>query len=210
MKDLNIQDSRCELVTNDIFVLIYVHKDAILLFVCLFVCYLFPAADPKRFDIDMMGNRLIGIDRSGDLKTQTLGSPVAQVGASHSIVSVSDWFNFGFIYSWNCFSKLTKQVEITKEQKITRYAKTKILFRICAKQLCASMRNYIEISCNFYSKLKKIFAQLLYNFRANNFDWKPYLKITLTASLWAVLLLIAKLPGQITGPGPTCLLKGGI
>ena len=36
------------------------------------------------------------------------------------------------------------------------------------------MRNYIEILCNFYSKLKKIFAQLSHDFHAKNFDWKPY------------------------------------
>ena len=37
------------------------------------------------------------------------------------------------------------------------------------------MQNVIEISCNFYSKRKKIFAQLLYDFRAKNFDWKPFI-----------------------------------
>ena len=42
------------IVTDDIFVLIYV--DEILLFVCLFVCHLFPSAEPNcRNDIDMTG-----------------------------------------------------------------------------------------------------------------------------------------------------------
>ena len=36
------------------------------------------------------------------------------------------------------------------------------------------MQNYIEISCNFYSKRKKIFEHFLHNFRAKKIDWKPY------------------------------------
>lgn len=33
----------------------------------------------------------------------------------------------------------------------------------------------IEISYNFYSNQKKIFAQLLIDFRTKKFDWKPYI-----------------------------------
>ena len=34
------------------------------------------------------------------------------------------------------------------------------------------MQNDVEISCNIYSKRKKIFAQLLHDFR-EKIDWKP-------------------------------------
>ena len=81
--------------TDDIFVLNYVNRNAFLLFVSLFVCYLFPSAEPNcRNETD--GWYSLSQYQSDDLKTQTWGSPGAEVG--HNTMSGSDWFNIGFIH----------------------------------------------------------------------------------------------------------------
>ena len=44
--------------------------------------------------------------------------------------------------------------------------KLRFSLEFARNSICASMRNYIEISLIFYSKHKKIFAQLFHAFRA--------------------------------------------
>ena len=66
---------------------------------------------------------------------------MAQVGASHSIVSVSDWFNFGFIYFLELFLEINQigrnneraeNNEIRKNQDLVQNLR-KIALRINAK-----------------------------------------------------------------------------
>ena len=57
--------------------------------------------------------------------------------------------------------------EYEKKGKDVNAQKPRFSSEFAPNSFWASMQYYIEISCNFYSKRMKIFAQLLHDFRAN-------------------------------------------